>query len=67
MITIIGKKWGNIGGFRLVVIGSKLSERKPEGLIILLVKHIGSEILFQNWINMFCLAICFWVECGGES
>jgi hypothetical protein len=43
--TIIGKEWDNTGGFRLVSIGGKLSQRKPERLIILLVGYIGSEIL----------------------
>jgi hypothetical protein len=51
----------------LVVIAGKLSQGKSEGPIILLVKYIGLEILFQNCIDTFYLAISFWVKCGGES
>jgi hypothetical protein len=32
-----------------------------------MVGHIGSEVLFQNCIDMFYLASSFWVECGGET
>jgi hypothetical protein len=67
MATIIGKEWGNTGSFSLVVIGGELSQRKSERQIILFMRHIGLEILFQNCIDVLHLAICFWVGCGGES
>jgi hypothetical protein len=51
----------------LVVIVGELSQRKPERPIILLVEYIGSEVLFQNCIVTFCLAICCWVECSAKS
>jgi hypothetical protein len=64
--TIIGKAWCNATSFRLGVDGGQLSRRKLERPIILLVGEISLEILFQNWIYMFRLAICFLVDCGEE-
>jgi hypothetical protein len=48
--TIV-KEGGNTGGLRLIIVGGEFSNGKPKLIIILLVKYMGMEVLFQDGLN----------------
>jgi hypothetical protein len=52
----------NTSGFKLIIVDSELSQGKSKWLIVLIVGCIDMEILFQNGINSFYLAIGFKVN-----
>jgi hypothetical protein len=62
-MALVGIEGSDVSGFRLVIVGGKLSQEKLKGPVILLVGYIGREILFQDGIHPFCLTIGLKMVC----
>jgi hypothetical protein len=57
VVATVSIEGGDSDSLWLMIIGSKLSQEKLKWLIVLLVRHIGMEVLLQNNINMVHLVI----------
>jgi hypothetical protein len=49
-----------------MIIGGEHSQGEVEGAIVLLAGYLGPDIMCQNYIDKFDLAISFGIECDSE-
>lgn len=65
VVAFVCEKWGYAGGgVRGIVVG-KFGEGEEVGPVVLLIVDVDSKVLFENLIDVFCLAIGFGViGCG---
>lgn len=66
VVTLVREERGELGrGVRSVVV-CELRERKKGDPIVLLIIDIDAKVLFEYLIDVFRLAVSFWVIRGGE-
>lgn len=65
IIGVIRVEGGDLGGGRLGIVVSELQERKVIDPIILLVRAIASDELFDNLVGALCLSVRLRVISGG--
>src|SRR5205807_7006946 len=64
VVAIISEERGDTSSFRGVVVCCEFCHGEPQGPVVLLVVHIGSQVLFHDSINSFRLTISLGVECS---
>ena len=66
MVTVVGKEWSHVCSHGDGVVVREFGEGKKERPIGLKVVRIHSEVLFDNCVNPFCLAVRLRMERGRQ-
>ena len=62
ILAVRNKERGDLGRFRGGVIIIEFGYRGLFVLVILMITNVGAEILFDNYVNPFRLAVSFRIE-----
>ena len=67
MVTVVGIKRRVIGGFLNGVVVCEFGDREEGDPVVLLVVAVDAEILFDDLVHAFGLAVSLRVERGGQT
>jgi hypothetical protein len=66
MIAFVGEEWRDPSDGTRGVVEGKLSKEQEVGPVVLLVRAVRTEILFESLISPFGLAVGLWMVARGE-